>query len=129
MNDNEVAKLVDKGRLLKEKMDAIEVELNKIKSTLKAEAKSRKVGHLLGVKRFCRVGPMTSTEVDVKEAFDFFEESNDRESFFSIVKVLVGKAKELMGESVLASMSESTTIPYSKVSFLANIPKKYLEEK
>jgi hypothetical protein len=126
MTNEEIKKLVDQGRKYKEDMDSIEVKLDKIKATLKAEAKSRKADHFLGVKNFCRVGPLTTTVCNPEQALALFEETQRRDEFFECCKMLVGEVKSKLGETLLASISTTDSIPYKKVSFLAKPPKKYL---
>ena len=74
MTKEELRKLVDQGRGLKEKIDSFEVELGKIKKVLSQEAKTRKIYYLLGNKHFCRVSPMTGTECEPTDLYDTFRE-------------------------------------------------------
>ena len=123
----ELKQLVDKGRGIKDKMDSLEAELNKIKKTLREEAKSKKVGFFVGEKHFCRVGPMSSTECEAGTLYDTFMELGRAAEFWECIKVLVTDAKAALGETVFNSISTTQSEPYKKVSFLAKIPKKYIE--
>ena len=127
MKDVEVRKLVDQGRVLKDKIEALELEQEGVKKRLREEAKSRKVGYFLGNKHFARISPQTFTTCDSEEAYDLFEELNRREEFFECVKMLVTDTKAKLGESVFESISTTKSEAYKKISFLLKPPKKYLE--
>jgi hypothetical protein len=127
MTNAELRKLVDKGRAIKEKQDALDVEFNKIKEIFRVEAKARKVDHFLGDKNFVRVSPQTSTDCSAQELEEVLVDLDRRDEFYDCVKVLVGEAKSRLGETVFNSISVTKSEPYKKVSFLAKIPKKYME--
>jgi len=127
MTNAELRKLVDKGRAIKEKQDALDVEFNKIKEIFRVEAKARKVDHFLGDKNFVRVSPQTSTDCNAQELEEVLVDLDRQDEFYDCVKVLVGEAKSRLGETVFNSISVTKSEPYKKVSFLAKIPKKYME--
>lgn len=127
MTDDELKKLADRGRVLKDKQDQIDVELNKIKEVFREEAKARKVGHFLGYKHFVRVSPQTSTDCDPGELFTTFKELDRPDEFWECIKVLVTDAKAKLGETLFNSISTTKSEAYKKVSFVKSIPKKYLE--
>jgi len=126
MEDAEVRKLVDRGRVIKEKMDTLDTEQSKIKEKLRAEAKERKVGHFLGDKHFTRISPQTSTECEPKEAYQAFDDLGMEEQFWECCKMLITDTKAKLGESLFGSISFTKSEAYKKVSFLAKAPKKYL---
>jgi hypothetical protein len=127
MRDEEIRKLVDKGRKLKEKLDNMESELEKIKKTLRNEAKLKKADHFLGESHFARVGPHTVNQCDPHELEAMFTDLDRHAEFYDCIKVQIGEAKTRLGETVLGSIMTSESTPYKKVSFLKAIPKKYLE--
>lgn len=125
--DAELRKLVDRGRVLKDKQDAIEVELDKIKAVFREEAKARKVGYFLGSKHFVRVSPKSATEVDSEVLYDTLSELDRQDEFWECIKVLVGEAQSKLGETLFNSISSTKSESYKVVSFLKSIPKKYME--
>jgi hypothetical protein len=127
MNLEELSKLVDKGRNIKEKIDALELELVGVKKTLSKEAKTRKVGYFLGKKHFARVSPHSITECDPEKLEETLAGMDMADEFYECIKVKVTETKKLMGETVFASISETKSEAYKKVSFLKAIPKKYQE--
>jgi hypothetical protein len=128
MKDMEVKKLVDQGRVLKDKIDALELEHEGVKKKLREVAKSRKVGYLIGNKHFARISPQTTTTCNSEKAYDLFEDLDRREEFFECTKMLVTDTKAKLGESVFESISITKSESYKKVSFLLKTPKKYLEK-
>ena len=127
MTSKEIKDLVDKGRQLKELIDSKEVELDKIKKKLKAEAKTKKADHFLGNKHFARISPQTATIIDTEEAYQVFCDMDMESTFWECCKMLVTDTKAAIGETQLASVSETKSVPYQKISFLMKPPKKYLE--
>ena len=127
ITSEELRQLADKGRLVKEKIDSLEVELEKIKEVFRKEAKRRKADHFLGDKHFVRVSPQTSTECEAKELEETLDELGRHAEFYDCIRVLVGEAKSRLGETVFNSISTTKSEPFKKVSFLAKIPKKYME--
>lgn len=125
MTDVEIAGLVDKGRKLKESIDDLEIQLDKIKAVLRGQAKTIKTDHFLGKKHFCRVSPQTATICSAKDYFNLMDEQGRRDEFFDSTKVLIGEAKKLIGDTVFESISLTESEAYKKVSFLKAIPKKY----
>jgi hypothetical protein len=105
----------------------MEVELEKIKQVFRNEAKIRKVDHFLGDKHFVRVSPQTSTECSAQELEGILHDLGRQNEFYDCIRVLVGEAKSRLGETVFNSISETKSEPFKKVSFLAKIPKKYME--
>jgi hypothetical protein len=126
-NDVKIKKAVDRGREIKEEIDALEAEQDKIKEFLRSEAKARKIGYFLGFERFARVSPHTETSCDPREVENIFTDLDRHEEFYDCIKVQVGEAKKRLGDTVFESVSQRKSIPYKTVSFLANIPKKYVE--
>lgn len=127
MTKSELQKLVDRGRVIRERQDGLDVELEKIKKTLRTEAKARKVSYFLGVKHFARVSPQTATVCDPQELEQALVDLERQDEFYECVKVLVTEAKAKLGETVFNSISETKSEAYKKVSFLKAIPKKYME--
>jgi hypothetical protein len=123
----ELRKLADKGRGIKEKQDALDVELEKIKKIFREEAKARKVDHFLGDKNFVRVSPQTSTECDPQDLEQTLDDLDRHVEFYDCIRVLVTEAKAKLGETVFDSISHTKSEAYKKVSFLKSIPKKYLK--
>ena len=97
MTDVEMAKLVDKGRKLKEQIEALEIELDQMKSVIRGQAKLQKSDHFLGNVHFARVSPQTITEVSSKDYFKLMESMGRLDEFFDTTRVLVGDAKKAIG--------------------------------
>lgn len=127
MTMDEVRALVDKGYRIKSKYDKLEVELEAIKNTLKAEAKKRKKNALFGNEHFALVGPTSTTECDPYELYHLLD--GDEDQFFPLVKPLVGEVKKAVGETAFETISTTKTFPYNKIGFKEKVPKKYLEKK
>lgn len=127
MNQEEIAKLVDEGRSIKDKVDALNARQDEIKDILRKEAKSRKTDHFLGNKHFTRISPDTTTDCDPVEFYNLMCDLDREAEAWGALKVLISNAKALVGETVFADISHVESIPYKKVSFLANIPKKYIK--
>ena len=125
--DEELKKLADRGRVIKDKQEVLDVELDKIKVDFREEAKSRKVGHFVGYKHFVRVSPQSATECDAEELRSTLVEVGRGHEFYECVKVLITNAKAKLGETVFNSISTTKSEAYKKVSFLKAIPKKYME--
>lgn len=127
MTNEELRKLVDKGRQLKEQADTIELELKKVKTVIQKEAKTRKVGYFLGDNHFCRVSPQTFTDCDPEQFHETMMELDRLEEYYDCIKVKVTEARDALGVTVFDSISTTKSEPYKKVSFLLKAPKKYLE--
>ena len=125
--DEELRKLADRGRVIKDKQEVLDVELEKIKVVFREEAKSRKVGHFLGDKHFVRVSPQSGTDCEPEGLHDALVEVGRGDEFYECVKVLITNAKAKLGETVFNSISTTRSEAYKKVSFLKAIPKKYME--
>jgi hypothetical protein len=123
------AALVDFGFRLKEQFDTLELQLDAVKAEARERAKKQKIDHFFGNQYFVSISPGSSTECDPQELYDAYVDMQNEKGFFSAVKVLVTKAKEDLGETNFATISEVKTFPYRSVSFKANIPKKYLKKK
>ena len=129
MRKEEIATLVDKGRKLKEKIDSLELDLEKVKKTLREQAKTKKVDFFLGEKHFARVSPQTFNEVDPEDLYETMKKAGMEKEYFDCVKILIGKAKAAIGETTLDTITTSDVVPYKKVSFLKNIPKELTSKK
>lgn len=125
--EEELKKLADRGRAIKDKQDVLDVELDKIKVIFREEAKSRKVGYFVGYKHFVRVSPQSGTTCESKELHNTLVEVGRGGEFYECVKVLITDAKAKLGETLFNSISTTKSEAYKKVSFLKAIPKKYLE--
>ena len=123
------AALVDYGFRLKEEFDIMELQLDEVKAEARERAKKQKIDHFFGNEHFLTVSPGSSTTCDPKDLHDAYVDMQNEKEFYATVKVLVGKAKKDLGETVFGSISEVETIPYRSVSFKANTPKKYLKKK
>lgn len=128
MNLEEIAKLVDEGRSIKDKVDALNARQDEIKEILRKEAKSRKADHFLGNKHFTRISPDTTTSCESLEFYNLMCDLGRESEAWEALKVLISAAKSLVGDTVFEGISSVESIPYKKVSFLASIPKKYLKE-
>ncbi len=123
------AELVDFGYQCKVKYDAAEEVLDAAKVEARERAKKQKQDHFFGIKHFLNVSPGSSTSCNAKELHGLYEDMDREEDFYEAVKVLTGKAKKDLGETLFDSISETNTFPYNTVSFKENVPKKYLKKK
>jgi hypothetical protein len=122
------AELVDHGFKIKQKYDDLEVLLDEAKVEARERAKKQKIDHFFGSKHFLTVSPGSSTSCDPKELHACYVDMQNEDEFFKTVKVLVGKAKKDLGETMFNSFSKTETFPYRTVSFKENVPKKYLKK-
>ena len=122
------AELVDFGYQAKVKSDAAEEVLDAAKAEARERAKKQKVDHFFGEKHFVNVAPSSSTSCEPKELHETYYEMERGDDFYEVVKVLPGKAKTDLGETLFNSVSETNTYPYNTVSFKENVPKKYLKK-
>lgn len=127
MQNMKLRKLVDEGRSIKDKIDALEARQEEIKKVLREEAKKRKIDFFLGEEHFARISPQTTTFCDSKEFYDMMVDLGREAEFFEGVNVQIGKAKAALGETVFMEIADVESIPYKKVSFLLKPPKKYVE--
>jgi hypothetical protein len=122
------AELVDHGFKIKQKFDALELQLDEAKAEARERAKKQKLDHFFGSNHFLSVSPGSSTSCEPQELYDAYVDMQNEQGFFSAVKVLVGVAKKDLGETIFDTISKTETFPYRTVSFKENTPKKYLKK-
>jgi hypothetical protein len=122
MTKAELRKLVDEGRSIKEKIDALTKRQSEIKKVLLIEAEKNKVDHFFGDKYFARISPMSTTVCEPSVYYTLMEDTGRLDEFFDSISVLVGKARKLIGETAFEEISDTSINPYAKVSFLKKIP-------
>jgi len=123
--NQDTSALVDRGYVLKVKIDTAEEEQDLIKAELKQRAKKEKAGYFLGSKHFSQISPTSSTVVDTEALHKVMKKLGQAKEFWNLVTAKVKDARDMLGETVFDTISKSDSFPYSKISFKEKVPKKY----
>ena len=119
VENSEIGNLVDRGCILDAKIKAMEDEKKEISDRLKAYGRESNLKKILGTEgRFASIRPYSKTSTDALEFIKTCEEMKvPEDSFIKALSVNVTKAKSILGEALLHSISEVKTDLYGSITY------------
>lgn len=118
MQRKEIKDLVDKGLQLSMQIKALNDEFSEIKDSLKVIAENEDVKSFEGEKGIAQISAHSSSVISAMEFIKTCEEVGiTPEGIASGLKVLVAKAKKILGEEQYLPIMTTNTNPYGVIKF------------